>query len=148
MKEPISQLLAQKAGPVYTIGPDDLVFRAVHRMNVAAIGSLPVVSKGRLVGIFTERDVLVRVIDGGRDAARTRVANVMTPDPICVTPTASVADTMLLVTENHCRHLPVVEDNELIGVISIGDLIRWAVRNQNDRLDGMLRAMRVVAPRA
>jgi len=99
----------------------------------------------RIVGIFTERDVLVRVIAGERDPSTTAVEEVMTPDPLCIGPDALVEDVIVLITENHCRHLPVVDDGRMIGLISIGDLMRWVVRNQDRRIDAMLRAMRVVS---
>jgi CBS domain-containing protein len=145
MNLPIDCILDEKAAKVHTAAPDEIVVAAVRLMNAASIGALPVLENGRLVGIFTERDVLVRIIDAKRDPTSIRVREVMTPDPICISRTATVVDAMLLVTENHCRHLPVVEGNRLVGLISVGDLIRWAVRDKDDRLDSMLRAMRVIA---
>jgi len=147
MNDTITNILATKPADVHTVSPTDSVSVAVRTMNFRGVGALPVVDNGRLVGIFTERDVLVRIIDEEKDSSATLVREVMTPDPICVGPDATVADSMLLITENHCRHLPVVHKNELVGLVSIGDLIRWVVRDHNDRLDAMLRAMRVLTTR-
>lgn len=145
MKSPISDVLRAKGGRMLTTSPDCTVAQAVRLMNEAGFGSVTVLEGGRLAGIFTERDVLARVIDAERDPVTTLVDEVMTPDPLCIGPDALVEDVIVLITENHCRHLPVVEDGSLVGLISIGDLMRWVVRDQDRRIDAMLRAMRVVS---
>ena len=145
MKSPISDVLRSKGERTLTTSPDCTVAEAVSLMNEAGFGSVTVLDGGRLAGIFTERDVLARVIDAQRDPATTLVDEVMTPDPLCIGPDALVEDVIVLITENHCRHLPVVEDGSLVGLISIGDLMRWVVRDQDRRIDAMLRAMRVVS---
>lgn len=145
MKSPISEVLKSKEGRLLTTTPDVTVTQAVRMMNEAGFGSVTVMDDQRLVGIFTERDVLVRVIDAERDPGATPVGEVMTPDPLCIGPEALVEDVIVLITENHCRHLPVVRQGQLVGLISIGDLMRWVVRNQDRRIDAMLRAMRVVS---
>ena len=145
MKSPISDVLRSKGERMLTTSPDCTVAEAVSLMNEAGFGSVTVLDGGRLAGIFTERDVLARVIDAQRDPATTLVDEVMTPDPLCIGPDALVEDVIVLITENHCRHLPVVEDGSLVGLISIGDLMRWVVRDQDRRIDAMLRAMRVVS---
>lgn len=145
MKSPISDVLRSKSARLLTISPSATVVQAVRLMNEAGFGSVTVLEEDRLAGIFTERDVLMRVIDAERDPATTLVEDVMTPDPLCIGPDALVEDVIVLITENHCRHLPVVEDGHLVGLISIGDLMRWVVRDQDRRIDAMLRAMRVVS---
>ena len=145
MKSPIREVLRSKAGQLLTASPDVTVTSAVRMMNEAGFGSVTVMDEDRLVGIFTERDVLVRVIDAELDPGSTLVGEVMTPDPLCIGPEALVEDVIVLITENHCRHLPVVQQGQLVGLISIGDLMRWVVRDQDRRVDAMLRAMRVVS---
>jgi CBS domain-containing protein len=91
-----------------------------------------------LVGIFTERDVLCRVVDEERDAAATRVAEVMTASPVVVKSEATVSEAMAIVSEKRCRHLPVVEDNKLVGLVSSGDLTKWVTRNQEFHIQNLV----------
>jgi len=145
MQHRIRDVLSLKGERLLTAEPAETVLSAVRRMNAAAIGCLPVVERDRLVGIFTERDALVRVVEAERAPADTLVREVMTEGPLCVSPGTTVEDTMIFMTENHCRHLPVVEADELAGLISIGDLIRWLVRDKDVRIERLLGAMRVMA---
>jgi CBS domain-containing protein len=135
MNSRLNVLLAEKEPDIHTIVPDTAVVDAVREMNHANIGALVVLEADRVVGIFTERDVLVRVVAADRDPLTTVVRDVMTRDPICVTPTMSVREAMVLVTEKRFRHLPVVENGRLCGIISSGDLTRWAVRDQKHQID-------------
>lgn len=137
MKTPLSALLKDKPGRVYSVTPDSSVANAVREMNRHNIGALVVLDNGELVGIFSERDVLVRVVVADRDAETTRVEQVMTQDPVCVSPEMSVEDAMLLVTEKRFRHLPVMHDGTLHGLVSSGDLTRWLVRDQQHRIDDL-----------
>jgi CBS domain-containing protein len=136
MKDRIRTLLDHKGHHVETVARDATVCEAVQRMNERRIGSVLVGDSYRpgepyrAVGIFTERDVLVRVVACGLDPKTTRVAQVMTPDPITIAIDATVADAMQLVTEKRCRHLPVIDDVGLCGLISIGDLTKWLVHDQ------------------
>lgn len=94
-------------------------------MNRHRVGSVLVIDGGRLVGIFTERDVLRRVVGAGVDPKTAKVADVMTPGVITISPAATIEETMVLFTEKRCRHLPVVEGGRIVGTISIGDITRW-----------------------
>jgi CBS domain-containing protein len=91
------------------------------------VGSVLVLEDGKLVGIFTERDVLRRVVGAGLDPKQARVSGVMTKDIVTVLPTATVEQAMEIFTDKRCRHLPVVEDGRILGLISIGDVTRWTV---------------------
>lgn len=138
MKDPVSRILEDKGRVVHTVGPEATVEAAVEQMNEARIGSLVVVEKERPVGIFTERDVLVRVVAARRDAAATKVAEVMTRDPLTIRPETTVGDAMVIVTERRCRHLPVVDPRRrLAGLVSIGDLTRWMVRDQERLIEDL-----------
>ena len=143
MKSRIAELLEFKGNEIISASPRETVCDAAKRMNQHGIGALPVMDEGRLVGIFTERDVLARVVEGNRHAVSTRIEEVMTREPLCVGPATSIEDTMILITENRCRHIPVVEGERLVGLVSIGDLVRWQVRDQDVRLDAMLRSIRL-----
>ena len=141
MERAIGAVLAEKsrgAGTV-TVEPDATVTAAVRRMNEQRIGSLLVMEGDRLVGIFTERDVLVRVIAGPYDPDTTPVREVMTRKVMTVTRDTSVGAAMQLMTNNRWRHLPIVDDGKVIGVVSIGDLTWWLVRDQRLLIDDLVR---------
>jgi CBS domain-containing protein len=125
MNAPISAILDRKGSQVYSVSPAMTVAEAVAEMNRFRVGSVLVQEAGRLVGIFTERDVLRRVVGAGLDPRRASVAEVMTSNVITIAPDATVEETMVLFTEKRCRHLPVIEHGRLVGTISIGDITRW-----------------------
>jgi len=125
MNAPISALLDRKGRSVYSVSPTMTVCEAVTEMNRQRVGSVLVIDNGKLVGIFTERDVLRRVVGAGVDPRRALVSEVMTTGVISITPEATVEETMVLFTEKRCRHLPVLEHGQLVGTISIGDITRW-----------------------
>jgi CBS domain-containing protein len=135
MDTKLNVLLAEKAPDIHTIGPDSSVVDAVLDMNHANIGALVVLEGDRVVGMFTERDVLVRVVAADRDPLTTVVSDVMTRDPVCVTPDMPVGEAMALITERRFRHLPIVQNGHLCGMISSGDLTRWAVSDQKHQID-------------
>jgi CBS domain-containing protein len=125
MNASITAVLERKGKNVFAVPPSVTVADAVAEMNRHRVGSILVIDAGRLVGIFTERDVLRRVVGAGLDPTRTLVSDVMTANVITIAPEASIEDTMIIFTEKRCRHLPVVDDGELVGAISIGDITRW-----------------------
>ncbi len=101
------------------------------------IGALPVLAGGQLVGIFTERDYTRKVALMGKTSKETRVREVIAREILTVTPDDSVEDCMRLMTENRVRHLPVVEGVNVIGIISIGDLVNWIISTQNAAIEQM-----------
>lgn len=125
MNSPISAILDRKGRQVFSVAPSATIADAVAEMNRHRVGSVIVLDGGRLVGIFTERDVLRRVVGDGIDPKKSTVADVMTGGVITISPQSSIEDTMMIFTEKRCRHLPVVEDGRLVGTISIGDITRW-----------------------
>lgn len=125
MNAPITAILDRKGKNVFAVPPTVSVADAVAEMNRHRVGSVLVLDGGRLVGIFTERDVLRRVVGAGVDPKRALVADVMTADVITISPDVSIEETMVLFTEKRCRHLPVVDNGRLVGTISIGDVTRW-----------------------
>ena len=125
MNTPITAILDRKGRHVYAVSPTMSVSDAVAEMNRHRVGSVLVLDAGQLVGIFTERDVLRRVVGAGVDPKRALVADVMTAGVITISPDVTLEDTMVLFTEKRCRHLPVVDNGKLIGTISIGDITRW-----------------------
>ena len=127
MSTPISVLLERKGSVVRAVAPGFTIAEAVAEMNGHRIGCVLVMDGPKLVGIFTERDVLQRVVGAGLDSQRSHVADVMSPDPITITPATTVDEVMSLFTDRRCRHLPVVEFGRVVGLISIGDVTRWMV---------------------
>ncbi|MEY4940076.1 MAG: hypothetical protein RIQ93_1811 [Verrucomicrobiota bacterium] len=125
MNTPISAILERKGSTVFFVAPTATVSEAVAEMNRHRVGSVLVLDDSRLVGIFTERDVLRRVVGACADPKKTLVAAVMTPEVITISPETTLEDTLMLITEKRCRHLPVVKGGKLRGAISIGDVTRW-----------------------
>ncbi len=126
MNAPITAILDRKGRNVFSVAPTLSVADAVAEMNRNRVGSVLVLDEGgRLVGIFTERDVLRRVVGAGIDPKRSLVSEVMTTGVITISPDATIEDTMVLFTEKRCRHLPVMDADRLVGTISIGDVTRW-----------------------
>jgi CBS domain-containing protein len=125
MNAPITAILDRKGRNVFSISSTATVSDAVAEMNRHRVGSILVIDNGRLVGIFTERDVLRRVVGAGVDPKTSRVADVMTANVITISPEATIDETMRIFTEKRCRHLPVLDEGRLAGTISIGDITRW-----------------------
>jgi CBS domain-containing protein len=125
MNTSISTLLANKGGAVRTVPSTVTVAEAVQEMNRHKIGAILVMNNAALAGIFTERDVLTRVVAGNLDPKATPITAVMTADVLSVGPSATVQQVMDIFAERRCRHLPVVEGGQLRGLISIGDVSRW-----------------------
>lgn len=134
---PISSLLHHKGGAVFSIAPEATVFEAIKLMADKNIGSLLVMSGGKLVGIFTERDYTRKIALQGKTSRETKVGEIMPRNIISVTPDDSVEECMRLMTENRVRHLPVVEGAQVVGVISIGDLVNWIISTQNAAIEQM-----------
>ena len=125
MNAPITAILDRKGRTVFSVSPTMTVTEAVAEMNNKRVGSVLVLEAGQLVGIFTERDVLRRVVGADVNPRSTRIADVMTKGVITISPDATVEETMILFTEKRCRHLPVCDQGQLVGTISIGDITRW-----------------------
>ena len=126
----VSDILANKGAKVYTVAPGVSAFEAITVMLNVGVGSLLVVEDGSIAGIFTERDYLRRVTLEHRDGKQTPVSDVMTSRVIYVDSTKSVQECMAIMTQQRIRHLPVVDDGALRGVISIGDLVKFMSKEQ------------------
>ena len=124
----VRDILQIKGHVVYTVNPESSVYEALETLEAKNLGSLVVLEEcGTLDGIFTERDYARKVILKGRSSKETRVKDIMTESPIYVSPDTKIEYCMQLMTDKHIRHLPVLEDNELIGLISIGDLVKYII---------------------
>lgn len=130
----IAELLGEKGTRVHDAVMGTTVFDAVAKMCAAHVGALLVRDGARPIGIFTERDAMERVVLARRDPSTTTIGDVMTPNPICIEPSTTVKQAMAIMTDRRCRHLPVVRDGKIAGMISIGDLVRWESRHQQFEL--------------
>jgi CBS domain-containing protein len=136
---PVSSLLHHKGSAVWHIAPEATVFDAIKLMAEKNVGALPVMSQGALVGIFTERDYTRKIALMGKTSRDTRVSEVLSDELICVTTNDSIEECMRLMTEHRIRHLPVVENKKLLGIISIGDLVNWIISAQDATIAQMER---------
>jgi CBS domain-containing protein len=127
----VRQLLEQKSQrKLVYVRPDSTVFQALQIMAENDIGAILVMEMGDIVGIFSERDYARRVVLQGRTSAGTHVRDIMTSKVVYVRPEQTVQECMALMTEKRIRHLPVLENDEVLGVISIGDLVRATIQEQ------------------
>jgi len=127
----IDALLAHKGRHVATTWKDASVTEAVRDMNRLSIGSLVVIERGQAVGIFTERDVLTRVVAPGRNPWTTRVGDVMSVDLVTLSPHHTVADAIRLVQEDNRHHIPVVDGGIVCGIVSCSDLSQWLLTERD-----------------
>lgn len=126
----IRDILRNKGSQVFHINPEETVYNAIEKMADKDIGALLVMEGEQLVGIISERDYRNKVILKGRTSKTTAVKEIMSSKVYCVTPTESVEQCLVLMTEHKFRHLPVIEDNIVAGVISIGDLVKATISQQ------------------
>ncbi len=137
MYTPLRDLLNERSRTIHAVSPTATVAEAIDRMNAERIGSVLVMDGERVLGIFTERDVLTKVV-GKIDPGQVSVSELMTRQLVTLKPSASVEDAMRVVTEKRIRHLPVVDGERLLGLVSSGDLTRWAVRDKQDTIDDLM----------
>lgn len=135
----VRAVLAQKGLAVWSVTPDVTVYDAIALMAEHNIGAVLVTESDRLVGMLSERDYTRKVILKGKQSKDTRVREIMATPVTTVTPTDTVEHCMRLMTEKRVRHLPVVNGTEIIGVVSIGNLVNWIISAQNATIDQMER---------
>ena len=135
MSGTIGSVLKQKGNEVWFITPDQSVYDAIEKMAFKAVGALLVLSGGKLVGIISERDYARKVILQGKHSKETPVHEIMTTHLVTVTRQHSVDDCMRLMSDHRIRHLPVMEDDRLVGVVSIGDLVKAIITEQAQTID-------------
>ncbi|HEX3745495.1 MAG TPA: CBS domain-containing protein [Bryobacteraceae bacterium] len=130
VEETVAAILKNKGDQVWQIAPAATVYQAVSEMAQQRIGALPVVDGGTLLGIVTERDYARKIILQGRTSSGTTVQEIMTHSPVTVTPVFTVKQCLRIMTVRRFRHLPVVDDGKLCGMISIGDLVAAVIASQ------------------
>jgi CBS domain-containing protein len=136
----VSAMMVHKGiSTVWSIGPNAMVNDVIRLMDEKNVGALPVVDKGTLVGIVSERDYTRKVILKGRSSKETPVSDIMTKKVLTVTPSDSVTECMRIMTEKRVRHLPVLEGTKLVGILSIGDVVNWLLSAQTATIDHLER---------
>lgn len=130
----VKEIIKDKGNEIFSIQPDATVYDAIHLLAEKEVGALLVMDGSKLVGIISERDYARQIILKGRSSEQTRVSEIMTAKVIHADPSQNTADCMALMTENRVRHLPVMEGSTVIGVISIGDLVRSIIAEQQSTI--------------
>lgn len=133
----VKHLLDDKGDRVFSIRPEDSVRDAIRSMAEHGIGALLVIADGKLVGVVTERDYARKVILQGRASSDTKVSDIMVCEPVSVLPNDSVEHCMALCTDRRIRHLPVIADGQVVGLVSIGDLVKSVISQQAEQLRQM-----------
>ena len=132
----VTNLLREKKEThLWSISPDATVYAAIELMADKNIGAVPVVQEGRLLGMLSERDYTRNVILKGKSSKNSLVREIMSTDPATVSPDESLGECMRLMTDKRVRHLPVVQNGELVGILSIGDLVKWIISSQTAAIE-------------
>jgi CBS domain-containing protein len=133
----VRDILSHKGGEVATIDRDRTVVEAALIMNARRIGSLVVLDASEVIGIFTERDILVRVVAARRDPETTAVGDVMTAPVVCCTPEAELCECKALVTNQRLRHIPVVDEGRLVGIVTSGDIVAREAFEREEAIESL-----------
>ena len=136
--ETVRQLLDKKGSEVWSVHPDDSVFDAVKKMADKNIGALVVLVDDQIVGIITERHYARRVILEGKSSPKTSVRDIMATPVVCVRTDQTISECMAVMTEKRVRHLPVVDQKRLVGLVSIGDLVKSIIADQEFTIEQLL----------
>jgi CBS domain-containing protein len=134
LDEPVMSLLRLKASGVWSISPDSTVYAAIEMMAEKRVGALVVLRDGRLEGIVSERDYARKVILKNKHSQETRVHEIMTTPVLSISPDDSIRECMQIMSTHRVRHLPVIEAEKVVGIVSIGDLVNWIIRSQEQTI--------------
>jgi signal-transduction protein with cAMP-binding, CBS, and nucleotidyltransferase domain len=130
----LGTLLGEQEAKIHSVRPDLSVTECVRLMNELDIGAMLVMEDDQLLGIFTERDAITRVLGAGLEPSYTKVAAVMSHNPICVSPSTTLDEAMTIISNQRIRHLPVAQDGKVLGMISSGDLTHWLLEDKSGEI--------------
>jgi CBS domain-containing protein len=133
----VHQILKEKESKLITISSKSMVFEALQNMMKFNISAILIVDEGKLSGIFTERDYARKVVLLGKSSKEVQIKEVMTPHPIFISPNDSIELCMQLMTDKHIRHLPVISDHHLTGMVSIGDVVKSIIEDQKETIKNL-----------
>ena len=133
----VAKLLEHKGQAIWSIGPDDSVFEAIKLMDQRGVGALLVLHDGALVGILSERDYARKVILNDRSSKQTQVREIMTSNVYYTLPEQSLDVCLAVMSERHIRHLPVMQGDEVVGMISMGDVVKEIIAQQQDKIEDL-----------
>jgi CBS domain-containing protein len=131
----VSRILERKGSSIWSIAPEAMVYDAIKLMAQKNVGALMVLENNTLVGIISERDYTRKVILQGKSSKETPVGEIMTKELVTAEPNDNIAECMRIMTERRVRHLPVLERSKIIGIVSIGDLLKWVISAQDAAID-------------
>jgi CBS domain-containing protein len=132
--ESLNELLEEHHASIHSVHPDVSVTECVREMCERRIGAMLVMEDERLLGIFTERDAITKVLGAGLQPNNTRISAVMSQNPVCVTPATTLDEAMAIVTNQRIRHLPVTQNGKVLGMVSSGDLTHWLVEDRSGEI--------------
>jgi len=124
-------ILNEKGQTIYSVSPEDTVYNSLEIMTARNIGSILIMKGENMEGIFTERDYMKKIVLENRSSKSTPVKEVMTANPVCVTLNNSIDEGLSIITQKRCRHLPVIESGKVVGIVSIGDLVKKKISDLN-----------------
>ena len=133
----VGAILAHKGSAVWSIAPSSMIFDAIQLMADKNVGALPVVENGQLVGMLSERDYTRKVALKGKLSKETPVREIMTQDVITVNVADTISECMRVMTNSHIRHLPVIEGKRMVGLVSLGDLVKWTISAQAATIEAL-----------
>ena len=133
----IRDILRHKGSDVWSIGPDDSILQAIQKMAEKSVGALLVMEADKLAGIITERDYARKVALEGRSSRESQVSDIMSTRVLCARPEQTVQECMALMSDKRARHLPVLEHKKVIGIVSIGDLVKNIINEQQHEIESL-----------
>ncbi len=131
----VADILQKKGSQVFSVTRDTTVLDAIKLLSEKNIGALPVIEEGKLLGIFSERDYARKIILKGKTSNDTPVKEIMTENPYTVEPGQTLEDCMTIMSDRHIRHLPVMQDNAVVGMISVSDVVKAIIQAQRETID-------------